>query len=215
MYKKVNYEEILCTAARLFKSRGVVGTTIRAIADEAGVLPGSITYRYPTKDSLVIAMMERAIDHAMTAVLEAIAESRDPIERLRLAARAHLRVLLSGEPAVRVLLFDWERLSDETRETILKLRKRYESIWDGLVYESAGSGHLVPGLDLSLLRLFVFGALNSAVHWYRPDGSKSPEDIADAFGAFIALGVLSEDRRPSIPMDVLLPNQFHPPPRKK
>ena len=201
MSKHSRDDDILHAAARLFKSRGIGGTTIRAIAEEAGVLPGSITYRYPTKDALIVAMMERAIEHASSEVLDAVAESRDPVERLRLAARAHLRVLLSGEPAVHVLLFDWARLSDTTREAIIRLRSRYESIWDGMVYEAAGSGRFVPGIDLSLLRLFVFGALNSSALWYRPGGLRSPEEIADAFSVFIGLGVLDQGRRPLQSMD--------------
>jgi hypothetical protein len=107
-----------------------------------------------------------------------------------------LRILLSGEPAVHVLLFDWARLSESTRGAIIRLRSRYESFWDGMVYEAAGGGHFVPGVDLRLLRLFVFGALNSTAFWYHPNGSRSPEEIADAFNTFIGLGVLNDERRP-------------------
>lgn len=189
-------ERVLAAAAALLRRNGVAGTSIRAIAEAAGVLPGSVTYRYPTKEALVVALMERAVADISAQVLDAIAASEDPLERLRLATRAHLRVLLRGDDAVHVLLFDWQRLSSETRARLSSERHRYESIWDGLIYAAAASGQLVSGLDLSLVRKFAFGAANSVAFWYRPDGPRTPDEIADAFSALIGLGTLSASARP-------------------
>ena len=193
---KTATEKLLRAAARLFRKRGIAGASIRAIAKEAGMLPGSVTYRYATKDALAIAMMEQGVERAMQEVLAVIENSRDPVERLRLALRAHLGLLLSGEDAVWVLLYEWERFLEDTRTSMVRLRDRYDAIWDGLIYEAAGSGQLVAGLDLRLVRLFVFGAANSVAQWYRADGPRTPEQIADAFSAFIGLGVLDVTRRP-------------------
>ena len=46
---------VLAAAATLFRQHGVAGASIRAIADTAGVLPGSVTYRFATKEALVVA----------------------------------------------------------------------------------------------------------------------------------------------------------------
>jgi len=189
-------EGLMNAAAALFRVHGVAGTSVRAIAKAAGMLPGSVTYRYPTKEALVIALMQRAVATVIADVLAAIQGSDDPAERLRLALRAHLRVLLGGDDAVYVLLFDWQRLSESTRETLMRERRRYESLWDGLIYAAAGSGQLVSGLDLRLVRKFAFGAANSVAFWYRPDGERTPEEIADAFSALIGLGTLSNAARP-------------------
>ncbi len=186
---------LLDVAARLFREHGVAGTSVRAIANAAGMMLGSVTYRYPSKESLVLALMQRAVTRVTTQVLAAVEGVEDPIERLRLALRAHLRALLSDD-AVHVLLFDWRRLSEPTRVGLARERHRYESIWDGLIYAAAASGQLEPGLDLGLVRKFAFGAANSVAFWYRPDGQRSPEDIADAFSALIGLGTLAAAARP-------------------
>lgn len=72
-------ERILRAAARPIRDRGLSGTSIRAIAEAAGVLPGSLTYRFPTKEELVVTLGERAIDHALGEVQRAIEKSDDPI----------------------------------------------------------------------------------------------------------------------------------------
>lgn len=194
-------KHVLTAAAKLFREHGVAGASIRAIADAAGVLPGSVTYRYPTKEALVVALMQRAVRDISVRVLEAIEVSSNPVERLRLAMRVHLRTLLDGDDAVYVLLFDWRRLSAESQAALAQERRRYESIWEGLIYAAASSGQLVEGLDLSLVRKFVFGAANSVAFWYRADGPRTPEQIADAFSALIGLGALSERARPSPPAE--------------
>lgn len=188
-------DPLLDAAAHLFREHGVSGTTVRAIASSAGMQLGSVTYRYPSKESLVLAMMQRAVSRVIAHVTEAVQESADPIERLRLALRAHVKTLVSDD-SVYVLLFDWRRLSEPTRFELSRQRHRYESIWDGLIYAAAASGQLATGLDLRLVRKFAFGAANSIAFWYQPEGQRDPEQIADAFSAFIGLGTLAPATRP-------------------
>lgn len=194
-HSEQNREQILLAAAALFRRDGISATTIRAIAHEANMLPGSVTYRFPTKDALLVALMRRAIEEVSVEVERVLAEHADPVERLRYAMRAHLRVLLDGDDAVQVLLLDWHRLPESTRDEFAKERKRYEDIWDTLIESAATSGRLVPGLDLSLLRKFAFGVGNSVAFWYRPGGERTTDEIADAFCALLGLGALAPHAR--------------------
>lgn len=188
-------DRVLDAAAALFRARGFAATTVREIATAAGILPGSLHYRFATKESLLIALMERAVDHATAAVRAAVAGRRDPLERLRLGLRAHLGMLLSGDDAVYVLLYEWRSLTGKAREEIVRLRDRYEAFWDGMLHHAAGAGCLRDGVDLGLLRLFSFGAINWAAQWYSPEGRRTPEQIADAFWVFVGLGVFADGAR--------------------
>lgn len=190
-------DRVLDAAAALFRARGFSATTVREIAAAAGILPGSLHYRFATKESLLIALMERAVEHAMAAVRDAVAGCRDPLERLRLGLRAHMRILLSGDDAIYVLLYEWRSLTGGRREAIVRLRDRYEAFWDGLLHHAAGAGCLRDGVDLGLLRMFSFGAINWAAQWYSPEGRRTPDEIADTFWTFTGLGVLNDDARPA------------------
>ncbi|MGQ0505962.1 MAG: TetR/AcrR family transcriptional regulator [Myxococcaceae bacterium] len=193
--KAVDEDALLDTAARLFRQRGFAASTLREIAQAAGMLPGSIHYRYPAKEDLLVALMDRAVVRAIAAVESAAARSTDPTERVRLALRAHLELLLSGDDGVYVLLYEWRALAGRAREEIVHLRDRYEAFWDGMLYAAAGAGRLRPGVDLKLLRLFGFGAVNWVATWYSPEGGSTPEKIADAFWAYLTLGLLAEAPR--------------------
>ena len=188
-------EDPLTAAGRLFRRQGFAATTVRQIAKAAGMLPGSLHYRYPSKEALLLALMERAIERSMAAATEAASVSADPLERARLALRAHLKLLVSGDDSVYVLLYDWRSLEGEAHRQMLLLRQRYEQFWDALLAESLQAGLVREGVDPQLVRLLGFGAINWVAQWYEPGGPWTPEQIADAFWSYMGFGVLAEPAR--------------------
>jgi AcrR family transcriptional regulator len=183
-------EAILRVAARLFREQGYERTTEREVARAAGILPGSLHYRFPAKEDLLLELMRRAVAGLAVAVRAALEGIGDPVEHVRRALRAHMRVLLAGGDAVPVLLSEWRTLRGAPRREMVRLRDEYEALWEGLLQAAAGAVALRPGVDLRLLRLLGFGALNGAAGWYRPGGPQTPESIADAFFDWIRAGVL-------------------------
>lgn len=190
-------ERILKAAGRLFREKGFAATTVREIAAAAQMLPGSLHYRYASKDDVLLALMNRAVKRAMAAVREAIGEVKDPIERLRLGLRAHLELLCNGDDSLYVLLFDWRSLPPGAREGVERERGRYESFWDDMLWDAHASGRSRPVLDVELVRHFGFGAINWVATWYQPGGPRTPGHIADTFFAFLAYGLLHEGARPA------------------
>jgi len=84
---------ILDTALRLFEQRGYAGTTMRAIAEEAGVTPSNAYYWFASKDELVQAFYLRIqTEHAERAAV-ALAPGRPLIDRLRAVEHAFLDVI--------------------------------------------------------------------------------------------------------------------------
>jgi TetR/AcrR family transcriptional regulator, cholesterol catabolism regulator len=187
-------ERVLQVAARLFREHGFSATSVRDIAREAGILPGSLHYRYATKEDILSALMERAIDRLITGVLAATLKTADPLERIRLAMTEHLRILLSGEDAVYVLLYDWRSLSRAAERAITKHRRRYEAFADELIAQAASSAALQPDVDLFLVRQLAFGAANWAAQWFEPGGAYAPDQIAGAFFRYLTQGTLKRTK---------------------
>ena len=186
-------DRALEAAARLFREQGYAATSLRDIARAAGMLPGSLHYRHPTKEDILSALMERAIDRLIEGVLAASTAGVNPVERLRLAIIEHVRILLSREDSVYVLLYDWRSLSPAAERAIARHRRRYESFADELLAQAAAYAKLKPGVDLFLLRQFGFGAANWVAQWFDPKGPYTPEEIADAFFRYLTLGTLNSE----------------------
>ena len=184
-------DRALQAAARLFREQGYAGTSLRDIARAAGMLPGSLHYRYATKEDILSALMERAIDRLIESIVAATAATTDPLDRVRLAIVEHVRVLLSREDSVYVLLYDWRSLSPAAERAIARHRRRYEQFADELVAQAAD--RTKPGVDLYLVRQFGFGAANWVAQWFDPKGPYTPEQIANEFFRYLTQGTLKRD----------------------
>jgi AcrR family transcriptional regulator len=65
---KAKREEILAAALRLFNRAGIDGVTTRDIAREVDIRLGNLTYYFPTKNDIVLALVEevtRSVDEAL------------------------------------------------------------------------------------------------------------------------------------------------------
>ncbi len=84
---------ILDAALDLFRAQGYDPTTMRTIADAAGVAVGNTYYYFPSKDHLVQAFYERMHLDRVEASRDALAGEHDLKGRLRVAMRARLDVV--------------------------------------------------------------------------------------------------------------------------
>src|SRR5436190_23445522 len=77
--------ELLLLAARLFAEKGFRATTVRDIADAAGVLSGSLYHHFDSKEAMVDELLGSFLDDLLTRY-RAIAAAGDPprqsLERL-------------------------------------------------------------------------------------------------------------------------------------
>ena len=174
-------DPVLETAGHLFRAKGYSATTVREIAAAANMLPGSLHYRYASKEDLLLALIDHGIERATTAVREAIAGVDDPLDRLRAALRAHLSLLVHEDVSIYVLLYEGRSLSGHSRAEMVRRRDRYDALWDGMLHEAAGTGRIRPDADLRLVRLLLLGAANWTAQWFSPKGKYSSNAVADAF----------------------------------
>lgn len=184
---------VLSNAARLFREKGFEKTSLKEIAEACNMLPGSLYYRYNTKEALLVELMRRGIYLVTEEVELAYASSNDPVEKLRLCINAHLRALLGDSDMVYVLLFEWRALSPEARKEIIKLRDQYESLWIDILETMISQSVIQKGVDSRLLRLIGLGALNWVATWFDPNGSHTPDDIGNFVWQAIIKGLINQD----------------------
>jgi len=177
--RQTNRREILLeAAARRFVEDGYAAASMRDIAGDAGMQPGSIYYHFPSKEELLVAVHEdgmRLIAEAVTAALARV-DGKTPWDRLETACIAHLSVLLTGGDRIKAVMRNVPLENHPSRSNITKMRDEYEAIFARLLGDLA----LPKGTDLHTLRLMLLGAMNWSFTWYRA-GAESPERIARKF----------------------------------
>jgi len=53
------HDQILAVAAGLFARKGVAAATVREIADEVGILSGSLYHHFGSKEAIIIELVRR------------------------------------------------------------------------------------------------------------------------------------------------------------
>ncbi len=181
--RQTNRREVLLeAAAKRFVEDGYAAASMRDIAADAGMQPGSIYYHFPSKEELLVAVHEdgmRLIADKVVATL-ARAEGKPPWERLEIACVAHLSVLLEGGDHIKAVMRNVPVRNHPSRDHITEMRDAYEAIFAHLLDDLA----LPEDTDLRALRLMLLGAMNWAFTWYR-EGAESPERIARKFLAML------------------------------
>ncbi len=169
--------ELLDAAARLFARHGYAATSMRDIAMEIKMLPGSLYYHFPSKEDLLLAVYQAGVVELEKAASEAVAKETDPWERLEAMCKAHLETVLRdsdyAQVLIRVLPDDIPQAADRLRE----LRESYEKVFRQVVAQLP----LSAGTDRRALRLMLMGALNWATLWFDPEGRDSPRVLARKF----------------------------------
>ena len=97
-------ESLIRFAARTFGTQGYSATTMRNIADQAGIEAASIYYHFPSKEELVEAVMEQGaahIVHHLNEHLDALSPDATAEQRFRAAVLGQMRgLVIHGDFAV-------------------------------------------------------------------------------------------------------------------
>jgi TetR/AcrR family transcriptional regulator, cholesterol catabolism regulator len=178
--------ELTRQAARLFAERGYHGTSIGDLAKALGVQKGSLYAHIDSKQDLLYDAMQEGA-RAFHDALDAVPDDVLPTERIRLALRAHLRVVAEQLDVATVFVREWRYLEGDRAEEFLAERRRYEERFRALFREGRERGGLRTDLDEGAAVLLVLSAANWAYTWL-PEGADTDE-LADRFFAILVEGV--------------------------
>ena len=186
-------ELIKTHAIRLFADKTYPVIGMRELSDAVGILPGSLYAHIPSKESLLLAIVEEGIERYIDAVSLASGPGQPADARLRAAVRAHMQVIETSVEQTRVAFHQWQYLSEPHRERVRNLRRTYLGLFAGIVEDgiAAGTFRAVPHLRATMLTLI--GGLSTATEWYVANKADSPEQMADAL-CDVFLGGLGAQR---------------------
>jgi TetR/AcrR family transcriptional regulator, cholesterol catabolism regulator len=164
-------ETLLRLAARSFGTQGYSATTMRAIAEQAGIEAASIYYHFASKEELVDVVMAHGAQRIVRHVeqhLGALPAGATAEQRLRAAVRGQMSALVEyGDYALahgRLLA----QLPDKARERQIERREQHQQLWQALLQDLRAEGLIRADLDLALCRVFLLGAINSTQTWFDP-----------------------------------------------
>jgi TetR/AcrR family transcriptional regulator, cholesterol catabolism regulator len=187
-------EEVLDAAIRVFHKKGYASASIQDVAEEVGVLKGSLYHYIDSKEDLLARIFEDSADHFLEMLDQATGFDGPPVERLRSCGRSCALWYLQNIERVGIYATEWKHLTGARRKRVMKIRETYEGRLAGLIGEVKDAGEAAPDLDVKFATYFIFGALNGLPDWYRRRGPDPAEKIAAAYGDQIVNTVIGRAR---------------------
>jgi TetR/AcrR family transcriptional regulator, cholesterol catabolism regulator len=168
---------------------------VRDIADEVGILKGSLYHHFESKEALLYLVVKEPIAELFRAIAEIADADLTATEKLRRAIAAHLDAFDRHYPHLFVYLRERESVKQRFREMIGFSPKDYERCWQQILREGIESGEFRADLDIPVTSYGLLGMLNWAYKWYDPQGRLGIREVARQFTSLALAGVAAKPGR--------------------
>jgi AcrR family transcriptional regulator len=176
-------------ALTLFAELGYHGTTVGAIAQAMGLRRSGSLYNHITgKQQLLAEIMLEVSAQVWQEFEAAVAEARTPDARLRRATHVYVERHLRNPRESLIVNRDVSSLEEPVRSEVLGLRRRHSNALTQLIADGVDDGVF----SVAHPQIAAFAILEmsvSVVHWFRPRGALSIDQVAAEYSDF-AIGLV-------------------------
>ena len=174
-------QQLINIAVELFAHKGYEGTSLRDIAETAGITKAALYYWFPEKEKL----FQRVVADRMEALLEhvtlAVNEASEPIDKIRvflLCSAEQIDANRAGWVASSNTF--WSNFNAEQRSAIVPLRDRFERLLRQCVTDAVTQGAL-RAVDPALATRLLLSGLNYLPHWHNASGALSAAQVVEQY----------------------------------
>ncbi len=183
-------DELLELAASMFAERGLRATTVRDIADSAGILSGSLYHHFASKEEMVDEVLRSFLDWLFTRYQEIADTEPNPLERLKGLFMASFDAIEHRHAQVVIYQDEAKRLSGQERFSYVDERnKEQRRMWLDLLNDGVEQGYFRPDIDVDLVYRFIRDTTWVSVRWYQPGGPLTAEEVGRQYLAIVLGGI--------------------------
>ena len=183
-------DELLGIAAQLFAERGFKNTTVRDIADAAGILSGSLYHHFDSKESMVDEILSTFQEELFGKYDEVLRSSSDARTKIERAVRLSFEAIDQHRHEVAIFQNEADYLGSFERFGYLAERHaQSREVWMTLLREGVEYGALRKDLDVELVYRFIRDTIWVAVRWYRPGGALTHDAVAEQYLTILLDGI--------------------------
>ena len=182
--------ELLSLAASMFAERGLRATTVRDIADAAGILSGSLYHHFASKEAMIDEVLRGFLDWLFARYQEIIDTEPNPLARLEGLFMASFDAIEHHHAEVVIYQDEAKRLSDQPRFAyISELNVRQRTMWVDVLTAGIAQGYFRPDIDVDLVYRFIRDTTWVSVRWYQPGGPLTAEQVGRQYLGIVLGGI--------------------------
>jgi AcrR family transcriptional regulator len=178
-------------AGDLFAEKGFRATTVREIADAAGILSGSLYHHFDSKESIGDEILSGFLDDVLAGYRQAVKDTDTARAAIEQIVRSSTETLTRHRAALTMLTNDWPYFSVQPRFAYLrKAMKEIEQIWVDQLERGKQDGEFRADLDARLVYRLLRDILWIPTSWRQSRGASwSAGQINDGLLALLFDGI--------------------------
>jgi AcrR family transcriptional regulator len=186
---------ILACAAALFARKGVAATTVRQIADEVGILSGSLYHHFESKEAIVDEIISSYLEDLRGRYRKVLAGESEPRTRLHQLVLASLETVEAHPHATEIYQNDVNYLSQLDRFGYLRSSgKDVQNTWLEVIKAGTAQGVFRDDLDPKIVYRLMRDTVWMSVRWFKPTRDYPTARLAEDCTAIFLDGLAT--RRP-------------------
>ena len=156
----------------MFAERGLRATTVRDIADGAGILSGSLYHHFSSKEEMVDELLRSFLDWLFARYREIVDSEANPLERLKGLFMASFEAIEHRHAQVVIYQDEAQRLLSQPRFSYIEdMNRQQRKMWVEALHQGIDEGYFQPDLDVDLVYRFIRDTTWVSVRWYQPGGA--------------------------------------------
>jgi TetR/AcrR family transcriptional regulator, cholesterol catabolism regulator len=186
-------DELLELAATMFAERGLRATTVRDIADGAGILSGSLYHHFSSKEEIVDELLRSFLDWLFARYREIVDSEANPLERLKGLFMVSFEAIEHRHAQVVIYQDEAQRLLSQPRFAYIEdMNRQQRKMWVEVLNQGIDEGYLRPDLDVDLVYRFIRDTTWVSVRWYQPGGPLTAAQVGQQYLAIVLGGITKE-----------------------
>jgi AcrR family transcriptional regulator len=151
---EVRREEILVATVEQLRERGMEQVRVADVAAAMGISTGLVFYHFTTKEALVVAALEHAVDEDLERLRRALVRGRTPVDRLRRVLAAYGPTGAARGWALWIDAWSSALRQPPVRRMLRRLDRRWREALHEAITAGVASGDMVcPDPEASVARI--------------------------------------------------------------
>lgn len=187
MKTETRKDEIIKTAAKLFKEKGYSAVTMRDLASEMGIKAASL-YNHINSKQEILKEIIISLAEEFTEGLQNIQKSDlTNIEKLQKIVALHVNITAKNTYKMASLNNDWMHLK-EKREYYLQLRANYENQFRNIILQGVKNNEIIDE-NVEVMLFSMLSTLRSLYLWIPKKEDLKPENLSKQLSQVLINGI--------------------------
>jgi len=184
-------EQIKNAAAKLFRKKGFMATSMQDIAETVGIKAASLYNHIGSKQELLKELLLNIANAFTEGMADIENSSLDAIEKLEALIDLHVDLTIKYRDSIALITGEWVHLEVPEIDKYKNQRNEYEAQFLNILTQCKSNGHIHQKTDIDLALFSILSSLHWLYSWYNKNKNVSRIELAKQLKVSLLRGIVT------------------------